>query len=377
MHCPLCKSSLVESIFEQVWPIIGLGDYAVHYGICETCGYLGQWPQPSETELANYYAEYSNYTVLDKKFVPPVAAPWDIERALFLAGNVFPDGGSIYDVGCGSGKILYWFKRAGWKTGGCDLSPKAILQADEIYGLKCDVGSYADMLAVQEGLDIVLFWHVIEHVKDPVEALISAARAIQPDGYVLFEVPLAVHGHRLQPGWLSFEHLSYFSLGTIETLLHAAGLEMVDQLITTRRHNYPTVAVLARRGAGVKPVSHFADTKLFVTTYLQQEATFWQGVRDRIAAFDGDYVIWGAGVHTSRLMAECAIEGPGRARAIIDSDQQKWGRKIRGLEVMPFEALDNPADTVFLISTYSGEKAIKQFLADKDIAGDQVITLYQ
>ena len=173
---------------------------------------------------------------------PPRAST---KRLVALADAHAGARGLAYEVGCATGFHLEHFRRGGWRVAGCDMSPQACAQASEIFGSDVDYGPEADILPTRENVDLIYFSHVLEHLKDPLPALLRAHDALAEDGRVMLEVPCAIAPEILPPGWFTFEHMQYFSERAILAMLAASGFRPLEIRIALKAELYPVIAVIA------------------------------------------------------------------------------------------------------------------------------------
>jgi SAM-dependent methyltransferase len=109
---------------------------------------------------------------------------------------------TIFDLGCGDGFQADFLKRTipGVIISGCDISPTAVQRAsmkmDNCYMLDID---HADLPEESESYDLVLCIAVLEHLYDVDHALREMYRVLEPDKYILVQVPnLSFWKFRLQ-----------------------------------------------------------------------------------------------------------------------------------------------------------------------------------
>lgn len=114
--------------------------------------------------------------------------PWDRGILGAFAGLAAPLGGSVLDLGCGTGRIAGFLAGQGLEVHGIDLSPGMIAVARAEYpGLDFSVGSLENLEAGDGSHAGVLAWYSIIHA--PVEALpgifAEMHRVLAPGGYAL------------------------------------------------------------------------------------------------------------------------------------------------------------------------------------------------
>jgi SAM-dependent methyltransferase len=133
----------------------------------------------------------------------------------------------ILDLGCGSGQLLRRMQRAGFSrlTGVDPYTPQEI---DEP-GFRV-VKAERPPAGARFGL--VMMHHVLEHLSDPVQGLISARESMEPGGKILVRVPVAgsfVH-RKYGADWYNLDaprHLVVPSRRGIDALARQAGLRLL------------------------------------------------------------------------------------------------------------------------------------------------------
>ncbi|MFA6499004.1 MAG: class I SAM-dependent methyltransferase [Desulfurivibrionaceae bacterium] len=140
---------------------------------------------------------------------------------------------TLLDVGGGEGNFgkIFMSERGGKAT---LLEPNpSMAGAARLKGLAVLEGDFQSVV-LQERYDCVTFLDVLEHMADPLEALIKARQALRPRGNVLLSVPNVGHWsvvwdllegsfEYLPAGILCNTHLRFFTRAGLETVLHDAG----------------------------------------------------------------------------------------------------------------------------------------------------------
>jgi SAM-dependent methyltransferase len=129
-------------------------------------------------------------------------------RLTRLAGAVsqhVPAGGSVLDLGCGTGELADAITAAGMRATGCDISPEMLqrAQAADLAGavnwVRLDPG-WRVLPFSPETFDAVVAASVLEYVGDPAAVLRECCRVLRPGGVVLCTVPNPHHPIR----WLEW-----------------------------------------------------------------------------------------------------------------------------------------------------------------------------
>ncbi len=135
----------------------------------------------------------------------------------------------VLDIGCGRGLLLREFQRKGCDVTGTEFSDDACRFAREVLKLPVRVGLLNELNFPDQSFDVVVMWHVLEHVSDPRPTLAEVSRILRPGGVFLVGVPNfgSPEACLAKAGWFHLDvprHLSHHTRTSLETALTAAGL---------------------------------------------------------------------------------------------------------------------------------------------------------
>ncbi|MFH1742965.1 MAG: class I SAM-dependent methyltransferase [bacterium] len=105
----------------------------------------------------------------------------EIEQKTGLAG------GSILDVGCGDGRYLQAFSKAGWRAVGIEVSPVAVERSQTPEGVEIIHGAIESIDLGDCAFDVVRLKHCIEHLSHPREILLSVRKLLKPGGFLVLD----------------------------------------------------------------------------------------------------------------------------------------------------------------------------------------------
>lgn len=233
--CPACQGQHVH-VVEQ-WRLSAKRARAM---TCTACGLLFVHPQPAKEELDDYYAPEGGWQASRGKGPSSVALSPDKPTAahtdtksgapavLAALDKHFPasqprPGARVFDFGCGPGVWLNSFQDRGWGTFGLEPSTAAAFVRHQ------------RLVTIPQTpqFDLIVVYHVLEHLRRPLETLCELAGALLPGGYLLVSVPrldtLAIH-HQVDYCLHPRHHIVGFTETCLRGLLGRAGLEVVDAL---------------------------------------------------------------------------------------------------------------------------------------------------
>jgi SAM-dependent methyltransferase len=145
---------------------------------CERCGAATTDPWPSERTLAAAYEGW--YRPAGGRFAGPGDAILKRSRgALARRLAELAPPGEVLDVGAGDGTLLDALRAHGRSATGLELvATRPDIQAADIADIPSD-RHYA----------AIVFWHSLEHLPRPADALARAAELLAPGGVLVIAVP--------------------------------------------------------------------------------------------------------------------------------------------------------------------------------------------
>jgi 2-polyprenyl-3-methyl-5-hydroxy-6-metoxy-1,4-benzoquinol methylase len=107
----------------------------------------------------------------------------NIQRLRMLTG-----GGTLLDVGVGTGLLLHLAREAGFTPLGIEISPDAAARASREFGVDVRVGAF-ETFRPDAPVDAIAMGDVLEHAGDPRRFLEHAASLLRPGGALWVAVP--------------------------------------------------------------------------------------------------------------------------------------------------------------------------------------------
>jgi SAM-dependent methyltransferase len=156
--------------------------------------------------------------------------------------------GKVLDVGCGLGFLLSGIDER-WEKHGVEISEYAAAQALKYGTVLCGVLKGARYAA--DYFDVVVWYHVIEHLKDPVDELLEIRRVLKPAGKLIVGTPnfgceMAARAGENFRLLHDKTHVSLFTAESLQAMLRDAWFEIEKVSYPFLGTEYHTMENLAR-----------------------------------------------------------------------------------------------------------------------------------
>jgi len=225
VSCPLCGS---EEPRRRV--LEGRGGVLVR---CPRCDLVTVDPMPSRASaLALYDAEYfrGGKGYVDYLADEPVFRREFRRRLRHLQGTPAPR--RLLEIGCATGALLDEARKAGFAPRGIEPASGIAALARERTGLPVDAVAVEEIDLPEGSFDAVVLFEVLEHLTDPLATLRRLRTLLVPGGVLALSVPdfgslWARASGRFWPLYTPWEHLLYFTRGTLRHALEEAGFASV------------------------------------------------------------------------------------------------------------------------------------------------------
>jgi SAM-dependent methyltransferase len=221
--------------------------FYIDYNMCPHCGFVFRDAFPDEESLESYYKTFyrpggedpNEKEINIEKSRARVWVDW-LRRTQTFSPFLYREEGipaNHIDIGSSTGAFGGLLKLHGTKSA-VGVEPGMWVDYSKRY-LDHVFTNIDDIPAnLYHQFDLVSICHVLEHVPDPVTTILKLRRLMTPNGRLLIAVP---DMHRRTNSTFAFPHLSVFTIRTLKTLLHLAGLEITDRL-----YNAPELSVIAK-----------------------------------------------------------------------------------------------------------------------------------
>ncbi len=173
-----------------------------------------------------YYGEPgTKFRPLIERAVRAVAA-----RHISFLSRGLPEGASILDVGCGRGVLFAPLADRGFRVSGVEMNEDAIRGCDPRAEVRI-AERLSEAGFEDESFDLVVIWHVLEHMSDPFDTIDECRRILKPGGRLIIAVPnfSSAQARLSGPHWFHLDlprHLYHFPLEALQRLVEQAGFSV-------------------------------------------------------------------------------------------------------------------------------------------------------
>ena len=227
---------------------------------CTGCGLAYIANPPDDAELARVYSAAAGYhdVLRDPASVEYRAMARVADTHLRVVRREAASG-ALLDVGASTGLFLKAARDAGFVVRGVEFNAASADYARRAFGLDVVTGTLDDVRLAPDSLDIVTMFDVIEHLRDPLDAMRAVFAALRPGGLFVLSTPdidglfprasfavanLIGHWPHPEPPY----HLFQFSKATLAAMLRAGGFVpgRVTDTHMPLSYSFGSAAALAR-----------------------------------------------------------------------------------------------------------------------------------
>ncbi len=195
-------------------------------------------PQPSISDLPNYYKseDYISHTDAKRNWLERgyhIARNFSLKRKLRLVNSLASKHKNILDYGCGTGEFLKTAKNDSWSITGIEPDEKA----RKIANTKTDNAVFSEKHLKEikdHSFDVITLWHVLEHIPDLEEKILTFKRILKKDGSLIIAVPnfKSFDAKHYGPFWAAYDvprHLWHFSQTSISKIFKKHGMRIAKK----------------------------------------------------------------------------------------------------------------------------------------------------
>ncbi len=248
-RCILCESKDYQAVAPQT------RDSDQRIIKCQKCSHIQIFPLPKTADENKFYNEDEQTRLLYKNIDIEEfekRASFDTQRRIGLIENNFKRNISILDIGCGYGFFIKLAKDAGFNATGLEVSKERREIAQKVTGEKILPRAIQGKNKSGKKYDVITLFHVLEHIKNPIELARDLKTYLKPNGTIIIEVPnandyLLTLNRNYKDFFWQRAHISYFTPETINEVLKKAGHKNV-KIIGIQRYSFQNALNWISRG---------------------------------------------------------------------------------------------------------------------------------
>ena len=372
ISCEVCGATSTAELFKWknvpanigiLWPsredALNCKKGDLNIRLCETCGYI--WNVSFQPERLEYSQAYDNNLHHSATY-----AEYARNTARHLIDRYGFKGKKIVEIGCGKGDFLILLCTLADNQGvGFDTSFEARKLAPDVADrISIIQDFYSEKYADYAG-DLIASRYVLEHIEHPIQFLQSIRRSIgdRKDTVVYCEIPdVYLILEQLSIWDFIYEHVSYFSPGSLATIFEACGFKILD-LYETFGNQFIGIEAAPVSGSSDASYDIRADLqrmKSSLKTFLPQidaKRKFFEDLLRRIRSEKLRVLVWGAGAKGVSYLNMLDIRDD--IPYIVDINPNKHGKFVAGTgqEIVPseFAKTYNPDLVIVMNPIYTRE----------------------
>ncbi|MDU2063425.1 MAG: methyltransferase domain-containing protein [Sporomusaceae bacterium] len=342
---------------------------------CKTCGLI----QLRETISSDIYKDYSfvgnsaaSYKKYLEQFSLDLVEKWGVFRK------------NVYEIGASNGVLLSYLRQQGENNvSGIEPSLKLCEAAHDL-GVDIQQGYFGSQMLSEKPVgkvDCVIIRHVLEHIDNLKDMISSVKQIISDQGLLVIEVP---NVKRILDEFLFsnlfHEHLNYFSIESLNFLLHQFGFEVIE-FTEVDIHGGSILAFYKLRNVGSEHQNFINsdDLEAAISRFSNHANNYYESLTKLVYSLRSKNLIvhgYGASHRTFVLLGNSNLT-EADIPILYDNNSFLWNKRLNGSGslVMPIETIENNAPDAIIIFATSYENEIVQVLKSKCNYQGQIISI--
>lgn len=266
---------------KEIKPFLEVKDHSVsgetfQLIVNETYGFLETSPQPTKDQLSEYYKteDYISHTDSKRNLFEKayhLVRNISLKRKITLINSFNSEEKKLLDIGCGTGDFLKAAQDNDWHVSGIEPNHSA----RDIANKKTNNSVFNTEKLQQfkeRSFDIITLWHVLEHLPNLEEQIITLTKLLKANGTLIIAVPNfnCFDANYYKDFWAAYDvprHLWHFNQKSITSLFERKNMTVVKTLPMKFDAYY--VSLLSEK---------------YKTGFMNPLKAFWIGFRSNLKA---------------------------------------------------------------------------------------------
>ncbi len=151
-------------------------------------GVMSTFPKINNKKLKPYYNSKSYYSHNTTNSIMSLLYSWSsrfmTKKKINLISGLLKNKGSLLDFGCGKGDFLLAAKKRGFDVAGIEFLPGVQKELN-----KKNIKFYEKIEQLSKTVSAITFWHSLEHLNNPNQALVLSRKNLKESGILIVAVP--------------------------------------------------------------------------------------------------------------------------------------------------------------------------------------------
>ena len=183
--CPLCNGRSGAVFTATDWNL-GTSTEEFEYFRCSICS--GVFTSPVPEDMGKYYPP--SYPAYESNLGTSIREPDSLDHKKLEIVRRYVSGGRLLEIGPGSGGFLRVAKEAGFHVEAIEMDLDCCLFLRGTLGISTvHAQDIIGSLATLPSYDVVILWHVIEHLPSPGTVIEHLSRHLNPGGILVLAAP--------------------------------------------------------------------------------------------------------------------------------------------------------------------------------------------
>lgn len=256
------------------------------------------------------------------------------EQFVSLTERYVEDISNVLDIACNDGSQLFFYKKRGYNTFGIDPAINLLQHSMHHGNIKCDYLTHESINSFNIKFDVIIAQNVLAHNNYPRQFLEFCKSVLTDNGCIFIQTSQADMISNNEFDTIYHEHLSFFNVKSMATLVKNAGLNLLD-VIKVPIHGVSYVFVLSKKESNKS--QEFINTERVLTeTILHAYSSNVYKVIDDLKNVVSEYrnngykiIGYGAAAKGNTLLNFAQL----KLDYIIDDNKLKQGLFTPGMQI--------------------------------------------